>query len=377
VAVQRCPNCGRSWDGASCFACGYEAGQPVAGLGPQRTSTPSPSLAPTPPPSVVDANPFAPKAARPAPQRPASPAPVPAAPAAPAVVVPPVAPPSPTLPAWEEAADLPRRATPDPFQSRPTQQLPRRQKNDTTPAPVVQDEAPRGLALRVGLLVATFALVAGIGSYFVVRQTPEKLLAKGDYVGCLALLAQQPELRGQDLLVKGAAHAGRGESTEMLQAYQAAVTSGASSPTALQDVAAALGDRKLSSTAQVVLRDWPDVEPTLLKLVTDPNWQRRAGALRVLIDRKKLSADVLAKAEVDVAVADLRSSTCEQKQAGLRSIQSLLAKPTSHPALRAGQAWNAVYAMNSEAVLAELPCLDRKEVQEIERVLATIEGGKH
>lgn len=113
MSVQRCPSCGRAWDGSSCFACGHEAGKAVAqpsGAGSARVDAPAVAAPPPPHQSLplpsVD-SPFARDVTSPQ-QRatPVAPAPAPATlappldlrPAAPAYPPAPPPPPSPAFP---------------------------------------------------------------------------------------------------------------------------------------------------------------------------------------------------------------------------------------------------------------------------------------
>ncbi len=76
VSVQRCPNCGRAWDGLLCFACGHEAGKPVTAQ--QRPAALDPAaLAPAPVTSVpaMAGAPSFPQSPQPASPQPPSPQP--------------------------------------------------------------------------------------------------------------------------------------------------------------------------------------------------------------------------------------------------------------------------------------------------------------
>src|SRR5262249_1039965 len=58
VSVERCPSCGRTWDGLLCFACGHERGKPGAHPQPAvaaSSPTPAPTFAPSTLPAPVAA----------------------------------------------------------------------------------------------------------------------------------------------------------------------------------------------------------------------------------------------------------------------------------------------------------------------------------
>ncbi len=381
MAVQRCPSCGRAWDGALCFACGQEAG-----ASPKAAAAASPPTSPPSAPLPV----FGAGLAVPAPLvhlapvaavLPPAPVPplVPVAPPAPpvAAVVPAPAPPPP--PRTTTATTTTARTEPSPWIEGPEDLAQRAASTRKFTGTIVTKPSTllrlwRSPTAFGAVFVAGFALAFGMGALVLWGQADiEGMLAKGQVDAALTLLESKKQPTLHDAVWKGHALFLKGNRDGMLKSYQAAGT--ARDERALQNTLDALGVDKVASLAVKTLEDWPgaDIDERLMSLTSDGSLRRRHAALEALNVRPSAGANLRLTGAVRVAVADLRADVCEAKQAGLVAIAAFVVRPEAAPLLKAAGAWKALYEQDSDVVFAQHRCLDAALVKRTLASLSVIE----
>jgi hypothetical protein len=199
---------------------------------------------------------------------------------------------------------------------------------------------------------------------------PATLIASGRADEVLAAMPATG-LSGEQLLWKGHALGAKRDVEGMLRAYQEAQAAGVVDERALQSTLDALGNPKASTLAVATLVDWKDagLDETLADLAGDPGYARRHGALAALRGRSSADAARRLRAAVRVAVGDTRSDVCAEKAEGVGVLAGFVDVPAAQTHLKELKAWDAVLALNNEAIFSLNPCLDRALVKKTDTAL--------
>jgi hypothetical protein len=234
-------------------------------------------------------------------------------------------------------------------------------------------ESPAAFA---AVFFAGFLFSFGIGAVVLWGDADvESLLASGQADQALAILDAKKQLTPQEMLWKGHALYQKGNREGMLKAYQGAVVAKATDERALQNTLDALGTDKVASLAVKTLEDWvaPELDERILALTADGNTRRRHSALECLNVRPSASMNYRLMGAVQVAVTDLGSDICEQKQAGLVAVAAFVEKKEAAPVLKAVGAWKSLYDQDSDVVFSRHRCLDAGLVKRTLASLSVIE----
>jgi hypothetical protein len=356
--MQRCPQCGRTWDGVACFACGHEAPRDNPFVVVPAAASPSPSPTPSslprgqtprPPPHVVpgpledfttdgpmDAPTISPLDA---PTHVVTPAPV-GRPTLPRTA-------SRTLPTAPPRPRIVGTGMVQPAPSRPAWQMP-------------------------ALFGGAFAIAVVVAVVLMSRDSPADLFRAGKFEKALVLLQKQKTLGGPDLFLKGHIHRALGDSSAMAQSFHAALATGATDVTAVASTIALLGDPGAAHLARPLLDGWPNVDEALLDATKSAKHNLRNEAVRVLLSRGKLAGADLVRAEVNVALLDINDGACATKALGFAAIGKLASRAEASTALRASRAFQAVLVWNSDAAVADQPCLQRASIESLTQRLAAL-----
>jgi hypothetical protein len=351
--MQRCPECGRTWDGVACFACGHEAPRenPFVAV-TNSIPPPTPKQTPTPtPPSLV--------------QRPlAQPSPLDDYTMDGPMDAPTVSP-----------LDLPTRVV---TSLPPTVRPPPRASLPVVPRPrivgtgMIDGPMPRPSRQLPALFVSAFVVAVVVAALVLSRDSPADLFRAGKFEKALALLQKQKTLTGAELFLKGHIHGARGDTVAMAQAFQAALATGATDAAAVASTIAMLGDPGASHLARPLLENWPNVDDALIDATKSAKHVLRAEAVRVLLTRGKLAGADLVRAEVDVALLDINDGACATKALGFAAVSKLASRAEAASALRAARAFQAVLAWNSDTAVADQPCLQRSSIEALTQKLAAL-----
>ena len=308
MTAQRCPGCGRNWDGRSCLACGH-----VGDL----TLAPSSSRARTPTalPNVKT-----------------------------------IVPPSPS-----PAAVVPVRVV--------------------TPAERLQALWGTPVAFGIVFLVG-FGVAFSVGAIATWRgHDPAQLLAEGRLDDALLVIDSTSSPSASWLRIKGSAMHKKGQTEQMLLAYQRAVAGDAVDDEALQHTLDALGDERFASLAVKTLEDWPgdeDIDARLLTLASDPQRLRRQKAIGALLARQESAPTTRLDASIRAAIVDTSSSVCEDKLAGINALSALSDDARAKPLLKKARAWETVLDQDNDVIFDQQRCLNRGVVKRAVAALAKV-----
>lgn len=195
---------------------------------------------------------------------------------------------------------------------------------------------------------------------------PVRLLAEGRAADVILVVDNASSPSPKWLLVKGKAHQRLGQPEPMLAAWQKAADGGVVDDEMRKHVFAALGESANTTAAAAVLAAWPDddaFDAALAQLANDDVAARRHGAVAVLAGRTGIEPAVVAEARVKMAVVDVRSSTCEDKRAGLQSLSTLASDAAAAPFLKKQRAYDAVFSIDNDATPLQYPCLDAATIK--------------
>jgi len=310
MTAQRCPGCGRTWDGRSCLACGH-----VADIALGASSASSRVDGPTTSPRLKTIVP-------------ASPSP---------------------------AAVVPVRVV--------------------TPVERLQALWATPVAFGAVFLVG-FGVAFAVGALATWRgHDPQKLIAEGRVDDALLVIDSSSSPSASWLRIKGTALHKKGQTEQMLLAYQGAVAGDAVDDEALQHTLDALGNDRFASLAVKTLEDWPgdeDVDARLLGLASDPLRLRRQKAVEALLARKESAPTTRLDASIRAAIVDTASSVCEDKLAGINALSALSDDARAKPLLKKARAWETVLDQDNDVIFDQHRCLNRSVVKRAVAALAKV-----
>jgi hypothetical protein len=372
--MQRCPTCGRAWDGQSCFACGHDAHANAAaskGAASRGTGTTASSAGPAnrsavpgPTASVPDLTDLLAMAA------------------------------SIDIDGGDGQGAVAGAAMTGDLHSQPTLTMARPEHagsaaadadaNDVVlsgePAFLRRLPAPvRRLWRHSAIFVVAFVL-GFVGSFVVGAAvlwrgpTPERLLEEGRADQLLATLPEK-DLTPTQALWRGHALRLKEQREAMLAAYAIAVAGGVGDARALDNTVEALGFARSRKGAVQLLVGWPSdrLDERLSTVAGDGNHERRHGAVEVLNARPQASDERRLRAAVLAAVADVQSDVCDEKASGVAALAALVQIPRAAGPLRDLQAWKAVYEQNTGRVFDQCRSLDAAGVKKTETALGANE----